>query len=65
MMIVYNLNILPLRPYDLLIGMEWLEKHKVVLNFYIDTFTYEDEKGNIRTINGIPRKVSMRQTYAL
>ena len=28
-----KLNVLPLGSYDVLIGMEWLEKHKVVLNY--------------------------------
>ena len=27
-----KLNVLPLGSYDLLIGMDWLEQHKVVLN---------------------------------
>jgi hypothetical protein len=29
-----NLNVLPLGSYDILIGMDWIEKHKVVLNCY-------------------------------
>ena len=29
-----NVNIFPLGSYDLLIGMEWLEEHKVLLNFF-------------------------------
>ena len=29
-----KLNVLPLGSYDLLIGMDWLEQHKVVLNCY-------------------------------
>ena len=33
-----NLNILPLGSYDLLIGMDWLEKHKVMLNCFDKTF---------------------------
>ena len=34
-----KLNVLPLGSYDVLIGMEWLEKHIVVLNFFEKTFT--------------------------
>ena len=34
-----KLNVLPLGSYDLLIGMDWLEQHKVVLNCYDKTFT--------------------------
>jgi hypothetical protein len=29
-----NLNILPLGSYDIMIGMGWLEKHKVIMNWY-------------------------------
>jgi hypothetical protein len=37
-----NLNILPLGSYDILICMDWLEKNKVVLNFYEKQFIYKD-----------------------
>jgi hypothetical protein len=40
-----NLNVLPLGSYDILIGMDWLEKHKVVLNCYEKSFVYKDESG--------------------
>ena len=29
-----KLNVLPLGSYDILIGMDWLEQHRVILNFY-------------------------------
>ena len=29
-----KLNVLPLGSYDVLIGMEWIEKHRVVLNYF-------------------------------
>ena len=32
-----NINIIPLGSYDLLIGMDWLEEHKVVLNCFDKT----------------------------
>ena len=35
-----NLNIFPLGSYDMIIGMDWLEKYKVVLNCFDKTFTY-------------------------
>ena len=35
-----DLNILPLGSYNMIIGMDWLEKNKVVLNCYEKTFTY-------------------------
>jgi hypothetical protein len=38
-----NLNILPLGSYDIIIGMDWLEKHKVILNCYEKSLTYRDK----------------------
>ena len=34
-----KLNVLPLGSYDILIGMDWLEQHRVVLNCFDKTFT--------------------------
>ena len=34
-----DLNILPLGSYDLLIGMDWLEKHRVILDCFDKTFS--------------------------
>ena len=34
-----NLNILPLGSYDMIIGMDWLEKYRVVLNLFDKKFT--------------------------
>ena len=42
-----KLNVLPLWSHDVLIGMDWLEKHIVVLNCFEKTFTCLDEKGEI------------------
>jgi hypothetical protein len=33
-----DLNVFPLGSYDLLIGMNWLEEHRVILNCYNKTF---------------------------
>ena len=30
-----KLNILPLGSYDILIGMDWLETHRAIIDFYI------------------------------
>jgi hypothetical protein len=49
-----DLNIIPLGSYDFLIGMDWLEKHHVVLDFYNKAFTCLGEEGNSRTMQGIP-----------
>ena len=45
--------------------MDWLEKHKVVLNYFENTFTCINEKEEIVVVKGIPRKVLVRQIYAL
>ena len=34
-----RLNVLPLGSYDILIGMDWLEKHRVLLNCFEKYFT--------------------------
>jgi predicted aspartyl protease len=44
-----DLNIIPLGSYDCLIGMDWLDKHHVVLDCYNKAFTCLDEEGNSRT----------------
>ena len=36
---VVKLNVLPLGSYELLIGMDWLEQHRVILNCYDKAFT--------------------------
>jgi predicted aspartyl protease len=40
-----DVNIIPLGSYDCLIGMDWLEKHHVVLDYYNKTITCLDEDG--------------------
>ena len=52
-----NLNILPLGSYDILIGMDWLEAHKVKLDCYNKTFEFIDEEGNPRVASGIPKVI--------
>ena len=60
-----ELNVLPLGSYDVLIGMDWLEKHRVVLNYFEKTFTCLNEEGKTTLVKGIPRKVSVRKISAL
>ena len=38
-----DLNVLPLGSYDVLIGMDWLEAHKVKHNCYNNTFECMNE----------------------
>jgi predicted aspartyl protease len=54
-------NIIPLGSYDCLIGMDCLEKHHVVLNFYNKTITCLDEEGQQGKIQGIPRAIVVRE----
>jgi hypothetical protein len=60
-----DLNIIPLGSYDCLIGMDWLDEHHVVLDCYNKAFTCLDEQGNLRTVQGIPRVVTIREVSSL
>ena len=53
------LNILPLGSYDILIGMDWIEHHKTIINCLHKSFDSIDEKGNYHTIKGVYRPVSI------
>ena len=44
-----NLNILPLGSYDIFIGMDWLESHKVVINYLHKIFSSVDEEDKYHT----------------
>ena len=60
-----KLNVLPLGSYDMLIGMDWLEQHRVVLNCFDKTFTCVNNEGETITVIGIPRKTTIRQISTL
>ena len=62
---VEKLNVLPLGSYDLLIGMDWLDQHRVILNCYDKTFTCLNSDGKLVSVKGIPRKTTIRQISAL
>ena len=51
---VVKLNVLPLGSYNLLIGMDWLEQHKVILNCYNKTFTCLNSDEQPVKVKGIP-----------
>ena len=51
--------------YDVLIDMDWMERHQVVLNCFNKTFTCLNDKGERITVKGVPRKVSVRQISSL
>ena len=44
-----NLNILLLVSYDILIGIDWLETHKVIIDCLHKSFESVDEEGNTST----------------
>ena len=60
-----KLNVLPLGSYDVLIGMDWLEKHKLILNCFQKTFTCLNNEGERITVTRIPRKISVRKISSL
>jgi hypothetical protein len=60
-----DLNILPLGSYDMIIGMDWLERHKAILNCYTKMLSYKDDSDTTRTTQGIPKPVSVRQISAM
>ena len=62
---VLKLNVFPLGSYDLLIGMDWLEQHRVVLKCYDKTFTCLKSDEKSVSVKGIPRKTTIRQISAL
>ena len=60
-----DVNIIPLGSYDCLIGMDWLEKHHVVLDCYNKTIACIDEEGKKGNIQGIPRVVAIREISSM
>jgi len=59
-----NLNVLPLGSYDILIGMDWLEKHWSIINYKTKTMSYKDELGIKQEMQWIKRPVQIRPITA-
>lgn len=59
-----ELNVLPLDSYDVLIGMDWLEKRWSIINCKRKTISYRDELGNEQEIQGILKPVQIRPITA-
>ena len=59
------MNFLPLGSYDVLIGMDWLESHRVKLDCYNKTFECLNEEGNLVVVKGIPKVISVRKVSAM
>ena len=60
-----KLNVFPLGSYDILIGMDWLEQHRVFLNYFDKTFTCVNNNEQPVIVKGIPRKTVVRKISAL
>jgi hypothetical protein len=58
-------KIIPLGSYDFLIGIDWLEKHLVVLDYYNNIIICLDEEGQQGKIQGILRDVVVREILAM
>eukprot|EP00253_Pinus_taeda_P019720 PITA_19720 len=55
--ITTDLNVLPLGSYDILIGMDWLEKHWSLVNCKTKTIYYKDDLGQQQEVQGIKHTV--------
>ena len=68
-----DLNVLPLVSYDVLIGMDWLEAHRVKIDCYNNTFECMDEEGNpvvmkvilVRQVSAMQLKKFCRKGFQL
>ena len=60
-----KINVLPLGSYDMLISMDWLEQHRVVLNYFDRIFTCVNNNGETVNVKGIPRKTTIRWIFSL
>jgi predicted aspartyl protease len=60
-----DVNIIPLGSYDCLIGMDWLEKHHVVMDSYNKTITCLDEKGKQGKIQCISRVIVVKEILTM
>ena len=60
-----DLNVLPLGPYDILIGMDWTGAHRANIDCYNKNFECLDEKGNLRVVKGFPKVISGRKSSAM
>ena len=53
-----NLNILPLGSYDILIGMDWLETHRAIIDCLHKSCDCMDKEGKRNTVKGIYRPIT-------
>eukprot|EP00253_Pinus_taeda_P008878 PITA_08878 len=55
-----NLYSTTLGTYDLIVGMDWLESHKAILDCYNKTVLIRNDQGETKVIKGIRRDVTLR-----
>ena len=53
-----NLNILPLGSYDFLIGMDWLETHRAIIDCLHKSCDCMDKEGKRHTVKGIYKPIT-------
>jgi hypothetical protein len=58
------LNIIPFGSCDCLISMDWFDEHHVVLDCYNKAFYFPNEQGNLRSVQGITRSLTIIETPA-
>jgi hypothetical protein len=59
------LKIFPLGSYECIIGMDWLDQHHVILDYHKKEFTFLDEEGKLRKVQGIPKAMTIREISAM
>jgi hypothetical protein len=55
------LKIFPLGSYEFLIRMDWLDQNHAILDCHNKAFTFLDGEGNLNTIQGIRREITIRE----
>eukprot|EP00253_Pinus_taeda_P028227 PITA_28227 len=63
-LVIADLNVLPLGSYDILIGMDWLEKHWSLVDCQTKIIYYRDQQGARKEMQGIKRPVQVRPITA-
>eukprot|EP00253_Pinus_taeda_P030332 PITA_30332 len=62
--VMADLNVLPLGSYDILIGMDWLERHWSLVDCKTKIIYYKDQHGARKEMQGIKRPVQVRPITA-
>eukprot|EP00253_Pinus_taeda_P016566 PITA_16566 len=62
--VVADLNVLPLGSYDVLIGMDWLERHWSLVDCKTKVIYYKNQNGHKKELQGIQLPVQIRPITA-